>query len=81
MWDIAHEEKGLDRSGLGRKSNDIENRASTNVMQSLQGRVPGVFITSNGSPDGAASVMIRGVSTLGEHDPLYIIDGMPSTEA
>lgn len=62
------------------KVDDIENRASTNVMQSLQGRVPGVFITSNGSPDGAASVMIRGVSTLGEHDPLYIIDGMPSTE-
>ena len=43
------------------KVDDIENRASTNVMQSLQGRVPGVFITSNGSPDGAASVMIRGV--------------------
>ena len=62
------------------KVDEIENRASTNVMQSLQGRVPGVFITSTGSPDGAASVMIRGVSTLGAHDPLYIIDGMPSTE-
>lgn len=64
------------------KVEDIENRISSNVMQSLQGRVPGVFITSNGSPDGAAEVMIRGVSTLGNNSrsgPLYIIDGMPST--
>lgn len=61
---------------------DIENRVSSNVMQSLQGRVPGVFITSSGSPDGAATVMIRGVSTLGDdsrNGPLYIIDGMPSS--
>lgn len=64
------------------KVDEIENRVSTNVMQSLQGRVPGVFITSSGSPDGAATVMIRGVSTLGadaRNEPLYIIDGMPST--
>lgn len=64
------------------KVSEIDNQVSSNVMQSLQGRVPGVFITSNGSPDGAATVMIRGVSTLGENarsGPLYIIDGMPST--
>jgi len=64
------------------KVTDIENKVSSNVMQSLQGRVPGVFITSSGSPDGAAEVMIRGVSTLGNNSrsgPLYIIDGMPST--
>ncbi|MDR1200516.1 MAG: TonB-dependent receptor [Tannerellaceae bacterium] len=64
------------------KVTDIENKVSSNVMQTLQGRVPGVFITSNGSPDGAAEVLIRGVSTLGNKSrsgPLYIIDGMPST--
>jgi TonB-linked SusC/RagA family outer membrane protein len=61
---------------------DINNQVSSNVMQSLQGRVPGVFITSNGSPSGDATVLIRGISTLGDASrsgPLYIIDGMPST--
>jgi TonB-linked SusC/RagA family outer membrane protein len=61
---------------------DIANRASSNVMQSLQGRVPGVFITSDGSPSGGATVMVRGVNAMGANGnrgPLYIIDGMAST--
>lgn len=64
------------------KVSDVENIVSSNVMQTLQGRIPGVFITSNGSPDGGATVLIRGVSTLGDNSrsgPLYIIDGMPSS--
>lgn len=64
------------------KVDEIEGQVSTNIMQSLQGRVPGVFISSTGSPDGSATVMIRGVTTMGENSrngPLYIIDGMPST--
>ena len=47
-------------------------------MKSLQGRVPGVFIQSSGAPDGGATVRIRGIGTLGNNDPLYIIDGVPS---
>ena len=50
-------------------------------MKSLQGRVPGVFITSNGSPNGDATVRIRGIGTLGDNNPLYIIDGMPSRKS
>ncbi|MDR1203481.1 MAG: TonB-dependent receptor [Tannerellaceae bacterium] len=64
------------------KVDDIENIVSSNVMQSLQGRIPGVFITSNGNPNGDATVLVRGVSTLGNdsrNGPLYIIDGMPSS--
>jgi TonB-dependent SusC/RagA subfamily outer membrane receptor len=60
------------------KINEIENINSGNAMKSLQGRVPGVFITSSGSPDGGAEVRIRGIGTLGNNDPLYIIDGIPS---
>jgi len=49
-----------------------------NPVKALQGRVPGVFITSDGSPSGGATVRIRGVGTLGNNDPLYVIDGIPT---
>ncbi len=49
-----------------------------NPVKALQGRVPGVFITTDGSPSGGATVRIRGVGTLGNNDPLYVIDGVPT---
>lgn len=53
--------------------------SSGNLMQALQGRVPGLFIEKSGNPSGASSrVLIRGVSTLGNNDPLYVIDGVPT---
>jgi TonB-linked SusC/RagA family outer membrane protein len=67
------------------KLDEVENIVSSNVMQTLQGRVPGVFITSSGNPNGDATVLIRGISTLGTSSsqtarstPLYIIDGVPT---
>lgn len=56
----------------------LENRATNNPIQSLQGQVSGVFITTNGNPSGGATVRIRGVSTLNNNDPLYVIDGVPT---
>ncbi|GHU59462.1 SusC/RagA family TonB-linked outer membrane protein [Bacteroidia bacterium] len=71
------------------KVEDVETQVSSNVLQSLQGRIPGVFISTSGSPLGdATSVVIRGTSTLGtsggrtaaqRSGPLYIIDGLPSS--
>ena len=53
--------------------------SSGNAMQALQGRVPGLYIEKSGSPTGAPSrVLIRGVNTLGDPNPLYIIDGVPT---
>lgn len=50
-----------------------------NSMQALQGRVPGLYIEKTGSPTGAPSrILIRGVNTLGDPNPLYIIDGVPT---
>jgi len=63
------------------KMEEINAPLSGNVMKSLQGRIPGAFISTNGSPDGSASVLIRGIGTLGNNNPLYIIDGMPSTKS
>ena len=49
-----------------------------NPMKALQGRVPGMNIMADGNPSGAATVRIRGVGTLNDNDPLYIIDGVPT---
>jgi TonB-dependent SusC/RagA subfamily outer membrane receptor len=59
----------------------VKNNSSGNVMQALQGRVAGLYIEkSGGSPNGANSrILIRGSNTLGVNDPLYIIDGIPTT--
>lgn len=49
-------------------------------MQNLQGRVPGLQITTSGNPNSAATVRIRGqgLGPLGNNDPLYVIDGIPT---
>lgn len=49
-----------------------------NIIKNIQGRVPGVFVTTDGSPGSGASIRIRGSGTLNNNDPLYIIDGVPT---
>ncbi len=53
--------------------------SNTDPMASLQGKVPGMTITSNGSPSGEANVQIRGIGSMGGSStaPLYIVDGVP----
>ena len=53
--------------------------SNTDPMSSLQGKVPGMTITSNGSPSGEANVQIRGIGSMGGSStaPLYIVDGVP----
>ncbi|WP_221394670.1 TonB-dependent receptor [Dyadobacter sp. NIV53] len=57
----------------------IKNTSSGNPMQALQGRVPGLYVEKTGTPSGDNSrILIRGVNTLGNTDPLYVIDGVPT---
>ncbi|MEP6596419.1 MAG: SusC/RagA family TonB-linked outer membrane protein, partial [Ginsengibacter sp.] len=57
-----------------------KNNSSGNTMQALQGRVAGLYIEKDGSPNGSNSrILIRGANTLGNNDPLYIIDGIATT--
>ena len=44
----------------------------------LQGRAAGVTVTNIGSPGANPLVRIRGIGTVGDNDPLYVIDGMPA---
>lgn len=57
---------------------EMKKQAVANPMKALQGQVAGVYITGNGSPSSPATVRIRGIGTLNNNDPLYIIDGVPT---
>lgn len=57
---------------------DIAKQNENNPIKALQGRVPGMNITADGNPSGNATVRIRGIGTLNNSDPLYIIDGVPT---
>ena len=59
---------------------EIAKQNENNPMKALQGRVPGMNISADGNLSGAATVRIRGEGTLNAGlDPLYIIDGVPTT--
>lgn len=56
-------------------------KSSDNILNSLEGRVSGVQVNSDGTPGGGeTSIRIRGMSTIGNNSPLYVIDGVPTME-
>ncbi len=56
----------------------LKDSPTPNIIKSLQGQIPGLYITTDGKPSGGATVRVRGMSTLNNNDPLYIIDGVPT---
>ncbi|MCB0674738.1 MAG: TonB-dependent receptor [Saprospiraceae bacterium] len=59
------------------KSDEVKRVPSANVEQILQGKVAGVQVTPvSGRPGEGAVVRIRGVGTLNDASPLYVVDGM-----
>src|SRR6478752_6907201 len=60
-------------------SKDIKNIPVGGVEQVMQGKAPGVSITAQtGAPGDAIAVRIRGIGTINDNTPLYIIDGVPT---
>ncbi|MDA3852898.1 MAG: SusC/RagA family TonB-linked outer membrane protein [Bacteroidales bacterium] len=59
-------------------ADDLENSIYANAMQSLQGKVGGLTITQDGQPgSGNTQVRVRGITTVNNNNPLYVIDGVP----
>ncbi|MCL8007566.1 TonB-dependent receptor [Gelidibacter japonicus] len=59
------------------QAEDIERTPTSNVMQSLQGKVAGVQVVGVGSPGDSPKVRLRGVGTFdGSNNPLYVVNGM-----
>jgi TonB-linked SusC/RagA family outer membrane protein len=54
---------------------------SGSAMRAAQGKVAGMSVSANGSPNPSATIRIRGEGTLNNNDPLYIIDGTPTTRS
>ncbi len=58
---------------------EIASVTPVSIEQALQGQASGVYVGSEGGPGGAALVRIRGFGTINNNDPLYLIDGTPTT--
>ena len=52
----------------------------TNAAEALQGRVAGVSVVSGGGPGSAPVIRIRGYATTNDNSPLYVIDGIQTTD-
>lgn len=63
------------------KSDEVLAGQSANFVNSLQGKVAGVQVsTSGGSPNSASQIVIRAISSINNaqsNEPLFVIDGMP----
>jgi TonB-linked SusC/RagA family outer membrane protein len=59
-------------------SEDLNDVAPTRIEDVLKGKVSGVQITkSSGQPGSDSKIRIRGIGSVNNSDPLYIVDGMP----
>ncbi|MCD6597007.1 MAG: TonB-dependent receptor [Bacteroidales bacterium] len=52
----------------------------SNVTQQLQGRVAGVTVTQDSRPGQGGKVRIRGYGSFQNNSPLYVVDGVPTTD-
>jgi len=59
----------------------LQQVATSDPVQALQGRVAGVDITSNsGQPGSGTRIRVRGVGTINNSDPLYVVDGVQTSD-
>jgi TonB-linked SusC/RagA family outer membrane protein len=63
------------------QGNSVSERKTIQVSQALQGAMPGLMVTrDNNEPGSAATIRIRGITTIGTSDPLIIVDGVPTDD-
>ena len=73
----VQQKKLLTGSTVQVKGGDLTKLSTTSVLGALQSQSPGVTITqSSGQPGEGFKVNIRGMGTIGDSDPLYVIDGV-----
>lgn len=59
-------------------ADDLASTAPVRMDNALKGLASGVTVTSSsGQPGAAAQIRVRGIGTINNSDPLYIVDGMP----
>ena len=78
---VTREKKALGYAATSIKGDEIANAKAVNPMNALQGKVAGVDISTAPGPGATQNVIIRGASSFGNNQPLYIVDGIPITNA
>ena len=61
------------------KPEDFKSKNNNTIGDMLQGAASGVSVRSTGEIGGVPSIQIRGTGNLTNNDPLYVIDGMPTS--
>ena len=76
----TEKEKNLTGSISSVKGADLTTIPMGNAEKQLQGKVSGVSITTSGEPGGGSAVRIRGFGSFTSNNPLYVVDGVPTTD-
>ncbi|MBC9929373.1 SusC/RagA family TonB-linked outer membrane protein [Chitinophaga qingshengii] len=58
----------------------LNRQPTAQVTEQLQGQASGVTVIGSGQPGEAPQIRIRGVNTFGSNSPLYVVDGVPTTD-
>ncbi|HOW24268.1 MAG TPA: SusC/RagA family TonB-linked outer membrane protein [Bacteroidales bacterium] len=75
---ISREKKALGYSVQDIKGEDLEAAKENNIVNSLAGKVAGVqIINASGAVGSSSRITIRGNSSFGNNQPLFIVDGVP----
>jgi TonB-dependent SusC/RagA subfamily outer membrane receptor len=56
---------------------EMNKTQATSFLQKLEGRATGIQVSTSGEPGEGSTIRIRGVGSLNNNEPLYIIDGIP----
>jgi TonB-linked SusC/RagA family outer membrane protein len=55
----------------------LKSQPAASAVEALQGKAPGVQIVNDGAPGSTPQIRVRGVTTINNNDPLYVVDGVP----
>jgi TonB-linked SusC/RagA family outer membrane protein len=78
---VSRQKKSIGYASTSVGGDEISEAKVVNPMNALQGKVAGVDISSAPGPGATQNVIIRGASSFGSNQPLYVIDGVPITNS
>ena len=58
-------------------ADDLEDIVATDVSETLKGTMSGVTTVESHTPGGGASIRVRGLGTINNNNPLWVVDGVP----
>ncbi|RCW26075.1 SusC/RagA family TonB-linked outer membrane protein [Marinilabilia salmonicolor] len=76
---LSRAKKAIGYASTSVDGEEIARSESVNPMSALQGKVAGLDVSSAPGPGATQNVIIRGASSFGNNQPLYIVDGVPIT--